>query len=284
MEIGLIFACLPLYVINSFCDKYVSQKNGSKLNIFYNTLKFLICAFILLPLFLTDTRPRFEFGAIFCGTLCGIMYVINKTLMLKGLEICSISFMTLCHSAGMLIPCIAGHLFWGEKIGALSLIGILLAVISIFLIKDAPKDEKKSKWISLVFGLIILFTSGGVMIAQKLMGKYYVGESVSAYNFYSFIVAFLILLFFNRRKPQKDEILKTSLPCSLGSAISLCVISLVMTSISATVPSVIMFPLFNGLGIILVSVLSIFVFKEKFTTKKVVGLILGLIGLCLVNF
>ena len=45
----------------------------------------------------------------------------------------------------------------------------------------------------------------------------------------------------------------------------------------------ILFPLFNGLGIILVSVGSVFLFGEKLTPKRIVGLFLGVLGLCLVN-
>ena len=70
----------------------------------------------------------------------------------------------------------------------------------------------------------------------------------------------------------------------MGSAVSLCVISLVMTSLAGKVPSVVLFPLFNGSGIILVSLGSILVFKEKLTRKNLAGLFLGVIGLCLVNF
>jgi multidrug transporter EmrE-like cation transporter len=56
-----------------------------------------------------------------------------------------------------------------------------------------------------------------------------------------------------------------------------------MTSLSGRVPSVLLFPLFNGLGIILVCIGSFFAFKEKFTLKMLIGLILGVIGLCMLN-
>jgi drug/metabolite transporter (DMT)-like permease len=45
-----------------------------------------------------------------------------------------------------------------------------------------------------------------------------------------------------------------------------------------------MFPLFNGTGIILVALLSALFFKEKLTKNKIIGLLIGLVGLCLVNF
>ena len=56
-----------------------------------------------------------------------------------------------------------------------------------------------------------------------------------------------------------------------------------MTLLAGKVPSIIMFPLFNGLGIILVCIATAVFFKEKLTPKKIIGVLLGLGGLCLMN-
>ena len=121
------------------------------------------------------------------------------------------------------------------------------------------------------------------MVVQKLMGLYFSEQSVAAYNFYSFVVALLLLSFFVRPCELEMKDRKRVCLSAVGSAISLCTISLVMTSLAGSVPSVILFPLFNGLGIIFVCVGSVFAFGEKMTPKKIVGLILGVFALCLVN-
>ena len=41
-KILIILACVPLYVVNSFCDKYISSRDGNKNNVLYNGIKFLI--------------------------------------------------------------------------------------------------------------------------------------------------------------------------------------------------------------------------------------------------
>ncbi len=283
-EILIILACVPLYVVNSFCDKYVSARNGNKQNFLYNCLKFLIGGVCLLPMFLADDNPKFKLGVVLCGVACGVMYAVSKTVILRGYEKTSVAFMTLCHSAGMILPCVLGHFFWSEQLSILSALGILLAVTSIVMIKDGKRDKKSFDITGVVIGGIVFLASGGVMIVQKLMGIYFVGQSVSAYNFYSFAVAFLILSLFVRPKREDRKDIGAILLCAAGSAVSLCVISLVMTSLAGSVPSVILFPLFNGLGIIFVCIGSVFAFKEKLTPKKTAGLILGVLGLCLVNF
>lgn len=124
------------------------------------------------------------------------------------------------------------------------------------------------------------------MITQKAMGIYFKEQGVSLYILCSYVVPALLLLL--RLKPQQvksvsKEDKKTIIFSALGSAISLSVISYVMTIRAASVPSVILFPLFNGLGIITVCVGSVFVFKEKLSKKNIVGLILGVIGLYITN-
>lgn len=284
-EIFIILACLPLYVTNSFCDKYISANSGRKTQFTYNVLKFFIGSVVLLPFFFTDSTERFGLGAILAGCMCGVFYAVSKTVILTGYARTSVAFMTLCHSAGMLVPCLIGHFLWNEKLGVLAFLGILLTVLSAVFLKGNGKGKGTFDLRGILCGVLVFLTSGGVMVAQKLMGLYFVGESVSSYNLYSFLLAFLLLSPFalNERKKEKGSLKKTAL-CAMGSAVSLCVISLVMTSLAGAVPSVILFPIFNGSGIILVSLGSTLVFGEKLTRKNLVGLFLGVLGLCLVNF
>lgn len=285
-EILIIFACVPLYVVNSFCDKIVSSKEQNRYNYFYNSLKFLICGICMLPMLFLGKTPVLVAGSLLCGVFCGMMYAISKTVILKGYDKTSVAFMTLCHSSGMILPCILGHFFWSEKLRLVSGLGVFLAILSIVLLKGGNEKNEKFNFKGSIFGIIVFLTSAGVMIAQKLMGIYFAEQSISAYNFYSFIVPFLIISCFVRPKQlvagEKKNKLILCL-CALGSAVSLCVISFVMTGLSGKVPSVLLFPLFNGLGIIFVCIGSVFVFKEKLTVKKLIGLALGLIGLCLIN-
>ena len=131
-EILIILACVPLFVVNSFCDKCVSSKSDNKHNFLYNCLKFLLGSLCLLPMFLADDTPKLKLGVVFCGIACGVMYAVSKTIILKGYEKTSVAFMTFCHASGMIIPCVIGHFFWSEKLSVWSAVGIILAIASIF--------------------------------------------------------------------------------------------------------------------------------------------------------
>ena len=277
-----IILCIPLYILNSFCDKSISVKNSTGIHAAYNLLKFLIGSLLLFPLFCLD--PSRTHGiVILYGILCGFLYALSKMLILSGYEQTSIAFMTLCHAAGMLLPCIVGHFLWGETLSLLSLVGILLVVASIFLLKDSKKVEHRTNRKGIFFGVAVLFTSGGVMVLQKVMGMYHPDSGVDAYNFYSFLFAFLLLGIFAGKSTAFHMVSKKMVFSALGSAVSLCIISLVMTHLASSFPSVILFPLYNGSSILLVTLLSALRFHEHITPKKGIGMAVGLLGLYLIN-
>ena len=285
-KIIVILACVPLYIINSFCDKVVSTKSGNAYNYIYNCVKFFVCSICMVPMLFLKASSMMALGSLICGVFCGLMYAVSKTVMLKGYEATSVAFMTLCHSSGMIIPCVLGHFLWSEKLSLLSVIGIVVTILAIALLKNNNQGSKSFKTKGIIYGLTIFLTSGGVMISQKVMGIYFEKQGVAAYTLYSFIVPALILSLFSKPKNIKSisrKHKKTIGLCALGSAISLSVISFVMTGLAASVPSIILFPLFNGLGIIMVCIGSVFAFKEKLNIQNVIGLILGILGLYIIN-
>ena len=277
-----IILCIPLYVLNSFCDKSISLKNSTGISTTYNLLKFLIGSLLLLPLFCPD--PSKTHGiVILCGVFCGVLYAISKMVILLGYAQTSVAFMTLCHAAGMLLPCVVGHFLWDERLSFLSFVGILLVVASIFLLKDSKISKKPTGSKGVLPGILVLLSSGGVMILQKVMGLYHPGSGVDAYNFYAFLSAFLLLGLFAGKTVSRPAVSKQMAFSAFGSAVSLCAISLVMTRLASSFPSVILFPLYNGSSILLVTLLSAMLFHEKITWRKGTGMALGLMGLYLVN-
>ena len=285
-EILIILACVPLYVCNAMCDKLVSATIENKYSAVYNCIKFTLCSICVIPMLLIGNAQALGMGSLLCGLVCSLLYAVSKTVVLKGYAATSVAFMTLCHSAGMILPCVLGHFLWEEKLSLLALVGIVVTVGAIGLLKDDGDTKAKIHAKGILYGSITFLTSAGVMLTQKCMGIYFADESIGLYNLISFAGAALILSSRIKTVQIRNDNPKAGRTvgfCALGSAVSLSVISFVMTSLASGVPSFILFPLFNGMGIILVCIVSAVVFKERLTAKKIISLIAGILGLYMIN-
>lgn len=69
IKILIILACVPLYVINSFCDKVVSNKNGNSYNYIYNCAKFFVCCLCMVPTLFLKASSMLALSSLICG-LC----------------------------------------------------------------------------------------------------------------------------------------------------------------------------------------------------------------------
>ena len=64
INILIILACVPLYVVNSFCDKHISSQDGNQHNMLYNGIKFLVGSLLLLPMTLMDDAPNVKIRGV----------------------------------------------------------------------------------------------------------------------------------------------------------------------------------------------------------------------------
>ena len=62
---------------------------------------------------------------------------------------------------------------WNEKLTLLSVVGIILVIISIMLLKGNSNLNEKRNIKGILIGIVVLVTSGGVMIVQKIMGIFF---------------------------------------------------------------------------------------------------------------
>ncbi len=106
---------------------------------------------------------------------------------------------------------------------------------------------------------------------------------VSLYSFWTFAIAsavlWCILPLIPRERTKPDCFPeKSTLPALADSGSSGILISQLVTSASAVLPSVVIFPAFNGLGLVLATLLSAICFQERLTLRSVLGMLLGIGG------
>ncbi|MEG2380143.1 MAG: hypothetical protein RSB38_00410 [Oscillospiraceae bacterium] len=227
---------------------------------------------------------------LWCSIICGISIAVCMVANLMALKEGAIVLVQVFAMAGILVPCISGSFLFGEKVSILQFIGIGILIISTLLLMQYNKSIYGKLTPKTIFLLLItLISNGTTMLAQKMFAFYVPSGNVSMFSFLQFIIPTIVLALLI--KPiAKQEGLKVKIPSKnvfiFGSilAVAILTVSQLSTVVSKALPSVLVFPIVNGGGLILTTILAATCFKEKLSVKSSLGLILAIISLVIINF
>lgn len=198
-----------------------------------------------------------------------------------------ISVVAVASKMSVVIPIIAGFVLYNENINFLKAAGIVIALVSIYMVTVNP--EKVNQKASLLFPLIVFIGSGFIDSSIKYLETTYVAPNeVSLFSATIFGSAFCIGL-----GVFTYQIIKSSFKFKaknliggviLGGINYYSVYFLIKAIGYENVESSTIFTI-NNVAILLVSaLLGTLFFKEKLTTQNKIGIALATIGIVLVSF
>ena len=252
----------------------------------FNALTYGTAALIALFFALIGGKLSVSLPTFLCASLYGIIVVTLQTFSIISMRLGPMSLTALIVSYGMIIPAIAGPIFWQEDFGVLQIVGLVLIIISLWLIrdKDSTKRSVTLKWMLLLAACFLLSGSAGLMekIHQSTSGK----DEKAAFVLIGCCVMLVISLFaalLSAKKTQKTVSLKKlSLSgCATGLAVGLY--SIVNLTLAGELNSLIYYPVANGGFLLLAMLVSFILFREKLTRLKTVGFFVGLCAIILLS-
>ena len=215
----------------------------------------------------------------------------NLFFGLEALKSGAMVLSSMAGSAGLLLPCVFGIFMFDEPMSLMQLFGILLLILSGWLLIGYSKKLKGSftpRTMLLLIGSML--SNGFTMVAQKMFSKYLPDVSVSVFSFLAFGlvgVGMCVGLVPQLTKKEKREEIR-ELPKALwfyGAGLStiLLIINQLATIAAKVIPSAIMFPINDGGATIITALTGAVVYKEKLTARSVAGLALGIASLIVIN-
>jgi len=187
-------------------------------------------------------------------------------------------------TSSMIIPTLSG-VFFEEHFSPMKLLAVAILIVFIYISLDKGNDAKTNKKWILYCTLAFIF-QGTVGVLQKVHQTSIYREEVSGFLF----MAFICSLLYNRIriKGGTKNLSFSKKNIFLAFVCGLCTfcMNFLNLKLSGLLPSQLFFPVVNGSAIILSSVVSVIIFKERPTKKQVIGLvggILSLIAICLVK-
>lgn len=259
-----------------------------------NTLQAIVVNYIVAFLFGLSTseasvsvgeipNQTWFLGAVFLGMLfISVFNIMGLTAQKNGLSVASVA-----GKMSVVIPILFGIFAYQESVGPVKIIGILLALVAVYL-SSAKNDGASVEFKNLLLPLLLFFGSGLIDTTLKFIEKNYVSETHipvflatvfgSAFVFGSLVV----LIQFLTQKVQFSF-------KNLGAGIVLGIVNyysmeFLMKAFKTNMESSTLFTI-NNVGIVLLTTLfGLLFFKEKLITKNIIGIGLAVISIILITF
>jgi multidrug transporter EmrE-like cation transporter len=258
-----------------------------------NTLQAIIVNYLVaasLGFYLSDlpvsvseiTQQSWFYGAF----LLGILFIVVFNLMALTSQRNGLSVASVASKMSLVIGVLFGILYYGESANYIKVIGIVLALLAVYLAsaKEGQAIKKKS---SLLFPLLVFLGSGCIDTSLKFFETEYVAEGgVPIFSATIFGFAFLFGLLFLVVKIVKGEF-KFHYKNILGGILLgvpnyFSIVYLLKALNAEGMESSTAFTV-NNVGIVVLStLLGLILFREKISLKNFLGVVIAIISVYLV--
>ena len=246
----------------------------------FNTVVYSVCVLMFGILLLKEKLSLFT---VLLGLLFGVVTALSNLFKMLSLSNGPMNITLLVTTSSMVIPTMSG-VFFGEAFSLAKLFVAVILIWFIYLSVSKSDDTKISrKWF--LFCLLAFLFQGTVGVLQKIHQNSAHKTEVSGFLFVAFICAIIFCFIryrgFNQEIKLDKKMVIIGLICG-GCSFGMNYINL---KLSGLLPSQLFFPLVNGSAIVLSSLMSVIIFREKLSKRQTVGLIGGIVSLvaiCLV--
>lgn len=280
LVVSIFLAVLKSSVYNS----YAKNENPDTAGVFlFNTIGYGIA---VLTSICFGIGSKISLETIYCAIFYAISVSSLQALTIAAMKIGSMSATSLMVLYGMIIPSIAGPLFWHEKFSILQAVGILLILVSMWLLNkaDSKEDTTNKKWRFLVVLCFIL--SGCAGLAEKIHQSTSGKDEKTMFLFTAYLIMFVVsaVLYFIFKGKKKEKTKSKAIIVSGGvSGIIVALYGLTNLTLAGTLDSLIYYPVANGGALLFTVLISVVLFKEKCTKRHIFGFAIGLIAILLLS-
>lgn len=218
--------------------------------------------------------------------LLGILFIVVFNLMALTSQRNGLSVASVASKMSLVVGVLFGILYYGESANYIKVIGIVLALIAVYL-ASAKENQSIKKKSSLLFPLLVFLGSGCIDTSLKFFETEYVEEGgVPIFSATIFAFAFLFGLLFLIVKIVKGDF-KFQVKNILGGILLgvpnyFSIVYLLKALNAEGMESSTAFTV-NNVGIVVLStLLGLVLFREKISLKNVLGVLIAILSVYLV--
>ena len=230
----------------------------------------------------------FEQSWIYVAIGLGIVFVSSLFVIAEVTAKSGISVAQVANRMAVVIPISIAILCYGDALSLSKIIGIVLAIASVYLVSHKETDGKPSQKLWWLFPLIIFVCSGiidsTINYAQRtLLSDNDFDAFLSTIFATAFVFGFMVLLYQLTIKKEKFQLQAIPAGMILG-IINFGTMYFIVSALNSNIlePSV-LFPI-NNLSVLTISTLvSVLVYKEKLSSKNWIGISLSILAILILG-
>ena len=225
----------------------------------------------------------FLMAVLFSFTTTGLL-----VFLLLAMKSGPMSYSMLFSYLGMIISTVFGIIYNRQSVSSLQIAGFVLMIVTFWLGTDKSANDKFSfKW--LFYSVMSFISCGFLGVIQLLHQSSPYKDEINVFMVVSFIASIVlsVVIFAFCKKGERKEaysLIKSSMTIvGMVSGVFYGAVNIINLGLSGRMPAIIFFPVVNGGVLVLSSLAAIMLFREKPTVKQAVGIISGILAVCLLG-
>ncbi|MBQ4527497.1 MAG: EamA family transporter [Clostridia bacterium] len=283
----LIMVVIFTSLQNVFVKQFEKKCNGGEWLFSATTVFFAEILFVIS--FLITNKNGFDISkeTLIFSVLFSLFYSVGMIGQVFAIKNGSMALTSLMISFSLLIPTFFGIIVLNEEAGVLSYTGLVFLLISLYLVnyakeKDASNQKITFKWI--IFVLLASIGNGGCAVVQRTQQIYQNGHFKDEFMIIALSVVLIELLTISLIK-EKNHIktLKIALLPAFSRGVSNGLVNSLCLTLSLMMPASVMYPVSSGGGIALTAFIAVAFYREKLSSKQLIGLVFGIVSVVLLS-
>lgn len=248
----------------------------------FNVFIFLTAALLFIPRIFGCSYAVWLYALV-----AGIFTVSYQVFYTKALSLGNISLTVLMVNSSVLVLTLFSWLFFGEPISIIRFVAIVMMVASLVICNATSKIEStERKW--LIYSILATLSTSCATIVQKMFGESPFSNENRAYiscmYLLATIIGLVVLVFMNSKEKAEFKIKPRMIKYAAAVGISLALYQLVFTYGLAHIDGTFLFPAQTGVSVVFATISGVLIFKDRFTSRQIAGVILGALSLVLMNY
>ncbi len=285
------YLLIVLASCTSLAEGVIIKKYNGKYNsgsfIFTAMISFFSMSFFLLSDLITDPQKlTIPAELLPYALIAGVWYCAATILTYIALQIGSFVISLLIVSYSIVFTTAYGIIFLDEPTTVFTWLGFALIAVSLFLLRGKSDGEKKKFSFTWLICIGISCVGNGAFAIISRMQQIRFDNSVTnEFMVIALTLSAVTLGVFGivKEKKQAWTSFKTCLPYAIGAGMSNGMTNMMALVVNTLIPISIAAPMRSAVKNILSMGVSMAIFKEKFLTRQIIGVVLGAAAVVFLN-